>query len=285
MIHRHSISKWKTMAVACAVGLAVMVSGCSLPPNYLVLEGKGDVALVSFTLDRTLKADTDSSIDKGPALLASSEEKAGYWNEHQKAIDAMYAQFKEHISEALLGAPILDPKKIEGNEAYLAKTVHVPYVVLGTDVAPGWSEIPATGTHYVSAFNKPLLDSLCAMLGVSLALCVENSANYHVVDSVRVDTLWDDRHFSWKIKRTPLGRVELTVSACLHEKGKGMVWSRNYRWLKPKRLADLDLEEKTMNKSDFAPHLCEALEEIYSEIKGDANRGKKYAAEQGKAKQ
>jgi hypothetical protein len=285
MIIRYCLTFRRLCLVVFAACIVVALSGCSLPPDYLVLEGKGDIAIVSFSLDRSLTADTDSLLDKGPALLASTQEKAAYWDQHQKAIDAMYAQFKEHISEALLGAPIFDPKKIEGNEAYLTKTAHVPKVILGQDVAIGWRDIPATGTHYVSAFGKPLLDSLCDMLGVSLVLCVANSAKYHVVDSVRIDTLWDDRRASWKIKKTPLGHVVLTVEAYLHEKGKGMVWSRTYNRLKPKRLVDLFPEDKSMNKSDFASQLCDALEGIYKEIKDDAKVGKEYAAQQATTKQ
>jgi hypothetical protein len=279
MMHGISRSAIRFITLCAATG-ASMNLFCSLPAHHLIVDGKGPIALVSFSLDRTLKADTDSTLDQGPALLASKPEKETYWDHHQQAADAMYAQFKARISGTLAGAPILDSRQVEGNERYLARTQHVPKMVMGADVALGWSEIPATGTNWVSAYDKPLLDTLCAILGVNCILTVQNKARYHVTDSFRIDSTWNETHTGFSARRIRQGHILLDCSVFLHEKGKGMTWARTYRGLMPKTMADLDGDDNYFAPSYFAPQLTDALEGVYAEISADEKRGRAYAAGQ-----
>jgi hypothetical protein len=262
-------------AIIMTTGLAIVLPGCGLTKgNYLLLDNKGDVALLSFSLDRTINAEGDSSIDQGAGILNSQEEKDTFWDEHQKAVDAMYQQFKERISAALLGTPLYDIKKMETNLRYLDLTAPKTVKFMGISAVDGWNMLPAAGTRYVSSYGNAVLDSLCDLMGVQLALTVEIKAFYRVLDSVHAIMAGPV-----VIQRIPLGQMVLSAALFLHEKGKGMVWSRTYPWLTPAAPVDLH-ENRVMKTEDYTAQLTNALEGIYSEIEADAKRGRASAAQQ-----
>jgi hypothetical protein len=262
------------IAAVSLLGISFL-SNCGLTRgNYLLLDNKGDVALLSFSLDRTINAEGDSSIDQGAGILNSQEERSTYWDEHQKAVDAMYQQFKERISAALLGAPLYDIKKMETNQRYLDLTAPKTIKFMGISAINGWNKLSAAGTRYVSSYDNAVLDSLCDLLGVQLILTVESKAFYRALDSMH--TIMAGPVVA---ERIPLGRIVLSSEVFLHEKGRGMVWSRTYSYLSPATPVDLH-ENRVMKTEDYTGQLTGALEGIYSEITADANRGRAYAAQQ-----
>jgi hypothetical protein len=262
------------MAAASLLGI-FFLSHCGLTRgNYLLLDNKGDIALLSFSLDRTINADGDSSIDQGAGILNSQEDKATYWDEHQKAVDAMYQQFKVRISAALLGTPLHDIKNLETDQRYLDLTAPKTIKFMGISAINGWNMLSAAGTRYVSSYDNAVLDSLCDVLGVQLILTVESKAFYRVLDSMHLIMAGPV-----VAERIPLGRIVLSAELFLHEKGRGMVWSRTYSNLIPASPVDLH-ENREMKTEDYSAQLTGALEGIYSEITADANRGRAYAAQQ-----
>jgi hypothetical protein len=255
----------RIVAVVAAVlflSMAFSFSNCgSAKGNYLVLD-KGEISLLSFSLDRTLHAERDSSIDQGPA---SQAEAATYWVEHQKAVDAMYGQFKERIPAAFLGAPFFQSYNMWANRRYLELTA--------PRTTEGGTMMPATGTRWVSPYDSTVLDSLCDLLGVKLILSVQAKAFYRALDSVHIVNNGP------VVQRIPLGSVVLSVTLFLHEKGCGMVWKKTFSNLLPASLVDLS-EKRAMKKEDYAGQLTSALEGIYGEITAEAKRGRAYAAKQ-----
>lgn len=165
---------------------AVFLTGCAalLRGNYLVTQGKGDVALVSFSMDRFIKDIGDTTTASGPTQHAVNQQPPEFWADQRKATNTLYTQFKEKGSPALLDAPFTDPAKIENNQAFLALTAHKPKIIMGTDIGTGINKISADGLNYVSPYDRKIVDSLCGLLGVSALLMVENHAVSQVVDSM-----------------------------------------------------------------------------------------------------
>jgi hypothetical protein len=241
--------------------------------NYLILDNKGDIALLSFALDRTINEEGDSAIDHGAGLLNTQEEKAAWWDEHQRAVDAMYRQFRERIPAALLGTPLRDCSSLQTDPRYIALTTPKTRTIMGISATDGWNLLSAAGTRWVSSYDNAVLDSLCTMMGVQLALTVELKAFYRVLDSIRVVQAGPIA-----VEKIPLGHVVLSAALFLHEKGRGMVWSRTYDDLMPSNPVDLHFN-RVMKTEDYAAQLTGALEGIYSEITADANRGRANAAQ------
>ncbi|MFP4164520.1 MAG: hypothetical protein ACLFQB_11075 [Chitinispirillaceae bacterium] len=258
-------------------GVVILLTGCFLTGgNYLIVKDRGEVAIVSFALDRSVNAVGDSSIDHGAGLLNSKEEKETYWDDHQEVVDALYELYKENISKALLGAPVLDPQKVAASNEYLKLTEYKPKVVMGKDIAPGWNQIPAAGTNYVSPYDKEKMEKLCEIFDVDLLVTVTNKASFDVLDSVRVEP------DGFGTRHIPLGFAVLETDMYLYEKGNGIVWSGTYRDLNSENIVDLRRGggEITMYKKDYTPEFSKAFGKVFERIMADARRGEKHLEEQ-----
>jgi hypothetical protein len=275
------ISANRRNSAVAAIALGALLTGCFLTAgNYLMIDGKGDIALVSFSIDRRILHEHDSSATAGPALLTSKETKERFWDNHQRAVDQMYEQFRAEAPAALFDVTLIDHQTIAENDVYRELTKHEPRIIMGQDVSPGWSQISAAGLRHVSPHDDETLDSLCTLFGVTLAMTVDCEAKWHVIDSVAIEGTPP------LMKRIPLGYMMLDASVYLHEKGKGLVWSRTYRRMNAGRLARLQWssgEAPLMKPEDFGPQLTSALKHVYTQIAADAQRGREAALEQAAA--
>ncbi len=252
------------------LGVSALMSGC-FSGNYLYVEGKGDIALVSFSIDRRIREENDTNAIDGPALIETRKNRENWWDRHQLSIDIMYNQFRNHLSEALPTTKLVPHDSIVMNKTYRMTTKHVPKIIMGKDISLGWSQISTEGLNWVSGFDNEKLDTLCTEFGVQLAMAVECEARWHVTDSVI------EEHSGFATISHNMGYILLDVSVILHEKGSGIVWSRNYTGLTADDWVPLQWssdEPPQMKKSDFPAQLENALLKVYPKIKADAIRGK-----------
>ena len=249
---------------------ALVLTGCFTSGNYLYVEGKGDIALVSFSIDRRINHEKDSSAHDGPALLTTKESKEAFWDFHIQSINEMYKQFRDKFSEVFPGTNLVLHETVSNNEKYQQLSEHKPKIILGKDVSLGWSQINPDGLNWVSGFGKEKLDSLCSIFNVNLVMSVECKARWKVDTTYRVPS-------GFAMEEVNLGHIVLDASVYLHEKGKGMVWSRNYRKLEAKDRVRLEWssgEPPQMDKRDFPAQLQSAFKKIFPELIEDVNRGK-----------
>ncbi|NLE00873.1 MAG: hypothetical protein GX640_13480 [Fibrobacter sp.] len=270
LTNRFKKFKWLLPAMV-VFPVILIVAGCSmLKGNYLYVEGKGDMALVSFSIDRRIAHESDSTPNDGPPLIESAEVKQAWWDYHKQAINIMYQQFIDHFSTMFPGTNLLSHEKISTNETYRTITQYKPKMVLGKDIGLGWSQINAEGLNWVSGYDKAKLDNLCETLNVNLAMTVEFKARW------KVDSTYERPH-GILMQQVNLGHMLLDASVFLHEKGKGMVWSGNFRNMGAENLVELEWssgEPPEMNKSDFPEQLQSALLKIYPKIIEEVKRGK-----------
>ena len=110
------------MSLASAAITACLLSSCIPPPKYIDLTQKSKIAVVGFSLDRTIAAENSKEVDQGPGLLqkmVKGKEKAvdEHFQYHKQALEE-YGHNSENIQDALLGIPMVGFDEVVNNQRY-----------------------------------------------------------------------------------------------------------------------------------------------------------------------
>lgn len=177
-------SKKSALFVISALTLTVL-SGCggskTMPVN---LETRGKIALVSFSLDKSIEKRGEK--DSGPGLLQNKDK---YYEHHKSALSRMFEQFISSTPEVFGAASMESVETIKGNAEYQELTKHVPKVIMGKDISIGANFLSPEGFNYVSAYDKEKPVKLAAALNSQLLLFVENEACYDAHAAVGIGPL------------------------------------------------------------------------------------------------
>ncbi len=210
--------RFSSAAAISALTASTFLFGCfSGSKTFVNLKGKGEMALVSYSLNKSIteKGQEDSS---GPGLLQS---KKKYYKDHVAALEAMYGDFADSVDLIFSDVSLVDIQKTAENEFYKERTVHVPKIVMGKDIATGSNELTTAGINYVSTYDTELLDSLSDALGVPLLLLVSNSANYNLEGGAQIG-----------LGNLKVGggaaKMNLTTTVTIYEKGVGTIMNRSF---------------------------------------------------------
>jgi len=251
---------------------ACFLSFCLPPPKYIDLTQKSKIAVVGFSLDKTIAAENKKEVDQGPGLLqkmVKGKEKAedDYFQYHKQALDGIWAQFKENIQDALLGIPLVSFDEIVNNQRLLAltKPKESKFSISSMKLNP-------EGLNYVSAYNSNLMDSICSILGCDLLLVVDNKANF---DSVPPPIRSEGSAIV--IEPTARAHINLKTTLYIHEKGKGLIATEEFTT----KSDDKMLVVWTNSSPEEYPKLMmQANAKVYSKIKEEFLYHKTKAGEQ-----
>jgi hypothetical protein len=207
------------MSMRLTVGLllpvAAILSSCSIPKMVPVnVEEKGNIAVVGYSLNQSVeKCDEEKS--SGPGLLQNKEK---YYENHVKAVNDLWGQFKENIKPQFGNAQFVDFPVIEQNQEYLELTKHVPKMVLGKDVTMGSDEICPLNINYVSVLDSAKLNKVAKIFNAGLLMYVEINACYEPSVAIGIGP----------IKPSGTAKLKVTATVHLYEPGKGVVLSSNF---------------------------------------------------------
>lgn len=234
--------------------LGTILSACKKPVP-IDLTKKDSIALVSFTLDKTLVPKGSTETDNGPGLLQkavkgkeASEEK--HFKYHYQCLDSLYDQYVREIQTTMLNIPFLDFDKVASNDQYQNLTRHVPRMVMGSDVAPGSSYLTPNGINYVSAYDNKKLDSIATLLGTNNLLLVSHKIEYDAATA---------------FIEVGLSKLYLKTDLTIYEKGVGIVSSKSFNVASDD---ELNLIAGLPNRKKFAPLISQTNLKMLKEIKG-----------------
>lgn len=142
----------KRIVGTVVAGIAILLAGCGGSIKYVDISQSAPIAVVGFSLDKSI-TERGKSRDQGPGLLQKPEE---YYKNHQLAVNQLWSEFKEQYRDIFLGVEVVDVDAIVGNESYKELTKHVPKKIMGKDMAPGSGELIAEGgLNYVASEKTP----------------------------------------------------------------------------------------------------------------------------------
>lgn len=264
-----------------AVTAVCLLSFCLPPPKYIDLTQKSKIAVVGFSLDKTIRAKNSEEVDQGPGLLqklAKGKEKAedDYFKYHQEALEGIWAQFKENIQDALLGISVVSFDEIVNNQKLLALTKHKEKKILGSDFSVGSTKLSPEGLNYVSAYDTEIMDSICALTGCNLLLIVDNEASF---DSVPSPIRSENGVFV--IDPTAMAHVNLTTVLYFYEKGNGIVAIENFSTASDD---EMKIVWTNSNPENYPKLMMQANAKVYSKIKEEFLYHKQKTEEQSLAK-
>lgn len=269
------------MSLASAAITACLLSSCIPPPKYIDLTQKSKIAVVGFSLDRTIAAENSKEVDQGPGLLqkmVKGKEKAvdEHFQYHKQALEGIWAQFKENIQDALLGIPMVGFDEVVNNQKILELTKPKEKKFMGTDFSLAAQKLNPEGLNYVSAYDSEIMDSICGLLGCDLLLVVDNKANF---DSVPPPI----RSEGGALVISPKARayINLTTTLYIHEKGNGVVAIEGFTTKSDDKML---VVWKSSSPEEYPKLLMQANAKVYSKIKEEFLYHKKQAAEQSQAK-
>lgn len=211
-------ARLSSVAVIAASTVSTFLLGCfSGSKTFVNLEGKGEMAVVSYSLNKSIteKGQEESS---GPGLLQNKEK---YYEDYVAALEVMYGDFQENADRVFADVTLSDIQTITENDFYRERTVHVPKVIMGKDIATGSDELTTGGLNYVSTYETELLDSLSNELGVPLLLLVSNRADYSMEGGAKLGL------GNLKISGGA-ARMNLTTAVTIYEKGSGTIMNKSF---------------------------------------------------------
>lgn len=270
----HSRFYLKSLSLTITICL---FTSCLPPPKYVDLTQKAKIAIVGFSLDRSITSENSDEVDQGPGLLqklAKGKEKAkkDYFQYHQQALDGIWAQFKGNIQDALLGIPLVSFDEIINNEHLLALTAPKEKKIMGTDFSVASTKLNPEGLNYVSAYNSTLMDSICSLLGCDLLLVADNKADF---DSVPPPISSDGSGIV--IKPTAKAHINLTTTLYIHEKGNGLVAIEKFTTSSDDKML---VVWTNSNPEDYPKLMMQANAKVYEKIKKEFIYHQQKSAEQ-----
>lgn len=219
---------------------------CSLPPpKYVNIEDHGKIALVSFSMNRSIVG-TGQEKDRGPGLLQKSKK---YYSGHEESLDVLWTKFRDEIGDVFLNVPFVDFDEVTSNEKYQELTKHKPKMIMGKDVAPGSDQMSPEEINYISVYDKKKLDSVAAIFGVELLLLIENQMGY---DS------------SSAIISIKTSHLNLNTKIHLYKPGEGVIMSGSFEGKSDERISLLAGEAKS---EDFAGCTSSAAQKVLVRMK------------------
>lgn len=249
-----------------------LLSSCLPPPKYIDLTQKSKIAVIGFSLDKTIAAENKKEVDQGPGLLqkmVKGKEKAEdeHFQYHKQALDGIWTQFKENIQDALLGIPLVSFDEIVNNESLLGltKPKESKFSISSMKLNP-------EGLNYVSAYNSSLMDSICGILGCDLLLVVDNKADF---DSVPPPIRSEGSTIV--IKPTARAHINLKTTLYIHEKGNGLMAIEEFTTKSDDKML---VVWTNSSPEEYPKLLMQANAKVYSKIKEEFLFHKKKAAEQ-----
>lgn len=250
--------------VGLVTSTTFLLSGCFPAPKYIDITQKGKLAVVSFSLDRSVTMENSGEIDNGPGLLqkmVKGKEKAEeqHFEYHKQALDTVWAQFKENIGDAMLGISIVDFNDIINNGKLLEMTKHKEKKIMGQDVSSGARMLNPEGMNYVNAYSAQVLDSICVLLNAGLLLLIENRAQFdEVPPPVRSE------NGALVISPKATAYIKLKTRLYVHEKGNGLVANKEFETKSDDKMV---VVWKSSNPKDYPKLLLQANAKVYDQIK------------------
>ncbi|MBD3419202.1 MAG: hypothetical protein GF398_03690 [Chitinivibrionales bacterium] len=245
--------------LSIAAGLLFVVStGCLPPPQYVDIDEQGDIALISFALDRSIVG-TGNEKDTGPGLLQS---KKRYYAGHDETLDSLWKYFRENIRIAFLNVPFVGWEEIAANKKYQELSRHTPKIIMGQDIAPGANMLTPEGINYISSYNDEKLDSVAKLFNVQTLLLIENRMGY------------DSSSALFSIKTSHLN---LFTEIKLYQAGKGIIMEHTFA---AKSDNAMSLVAGEANAKHFPVHAPSAAMNVIEQIRPYLVRQKQNAAMQ-----
>ncbi len=242
---------------AIAAG-ATLFMACAGPRKYLAVEGKGKIALATFYLNKSIM-ETGAEKDTGPGLF---QKKETYYQHHQEAVDAMWAQLTDSLGAAFGSAEFLPFGEVFANKGYNDLTTYAPIKMFGLQMTPGADNVYPKGCKYVSPNDKKVLAALFDSLKVDYLLIFDNDAHarFSGTDGKIVDVGLRN------------GRIVLTTNLLLYHKTNGLIWSqrRDLESNTEGRLVDHELDPELLPKM-----LVEAQAKLWKEVREEVELGRK----------
>lgn len=233
--------------------LLTLFTSCKKPVP-VDLTKKDSIALVSFTLDKTLVPKGSTETDNGPGLLEKAvvgKEKMEefHFKYHNQCLETLLSQYQEKIQKTLLDIPFVDFKDVTGNAQYQEITKYVPKIIMGSDVALGSHALTTGGLNYVSEYNNKKLDSLCAALGTKNLLLVAHKIEYDAAKA---------------FISAGVSHLHLNTDITIYEQAVGIVSSKKFTITSEK---GLNLIAGLPNRKKFEPAIAEMNMRMFKKIK------------------
>ena len=243
--------------LALALG-SIFIVACGGPRKYLAVEGKGKIALASFYLKKSI-VEKDTEKDSGPGLLQKEET---YYQHHQEAVDAMWAQLTDSIGGAFGNAEFLPFGEVFSKKSYTELTTYPPIKLFGLAMTPGADNIYPKGSRYVSGTNKQVVAALFDSLKVDYLLIFDNQAAARFTGTT-------GKIVSIGFRK---GVLTLTTTISLFHKSDGMIWSLY-------NVSDSDTEGNLIDHElspDLLPKmLVEAQAKLWKSVREEMELGRK----------
>ncbi|HEX3019222.1 MAG TPA: hypothetical protein VHP36_02925 [Chitinispirillaceae bacterium] len=176
-----------TLLVSAGISAAIL-SCAGTPSKPVIIEGKGTVALVSYSLNKSIVKQGQEPDNQGPGLLQKAikgreNAEADYYQDQIEALVGIYQQFIDQMSD-VFSVPFMDVSTVTGNESYQSETKRVPKMVMGVDIAPGKDQFTTGNLNFIDFTDKEKLNKLAAQLKADLLMLVYNDANYDLYTGV-----------------------------------------------------------------------------------------------------
>lgn len=245
--------KGTSICLLSSLLLLTIFTSCKKPVP-VDLTKKDSIALVSFTLDKTLVPKGSTETDNGPGLLEKAvvgKEKMEefHFKYHNQCLETLLSQYQEKIQSTLLDIPFVDFNTVTGNAQYQELTKYVPKIVMGSDIAPGNHVLTTGGLNYVSEYDNKKLDLLCTALGTQNLLLVAHKIEYDAAKA---------------FISAGVSHLYLNSQLTIYEKGVGIVSSKNFSITSEE---GLNLIAGLPNRKKFEPAISEMNMRMFKKIK------------------
>jgi hypothetical protein len=199
----------------------------------------------------------------GPGLLQNKEK---YYQYHQEAIEAMWAQLKDSIGGVFGKAEFVPFEEIISNPKYIELTTYAPVKMMGLSMMPGADNVYPKESRYVSSYDKNVMAALFEPLGAEFLLIFDNQAAVRFTkNDVSIGGL--------ALRR---GCLALTTKITLYHKTDGYGWSTIITTTSD---SDSRIIDHELNPDTFPKLLLEAQAKLWKNIRDEVDLGKKKAAE------
>jgi len=162
-----------TICIASIITMVLLLTS-AFGYQWSSLKGKGPVAIVSYSLYKSILQDGEEPGDAEPGIMQSREK---YYAPYYECLNASWKQFNDSIKTVFPGTEFTAIDKIISNEQYKILTKPDFKKVFGKEVGVGSNFITAQGLNYVTNLPSERLDSICVALGVPIIMFIEIKAS------------------------------------------------------------------------------------------------------------
>ena len=163
--------RW-VVGTAVAVALIMALGACASVPK---LTGSEKIALVNFTIEKSIVKDGDSA-DPGPGIL---NDRTAYYKYHNEALAKAWEVFKPSASSIFGASRLVDISTVEGNADIMALTAPPPpKVVMGKDTTVAAAYLYPEGLNYMNIYDAKLDAKIAAIAKADILVSIDNRATY-----------------------------------------------------------------------------------------------------------